>query len=47
MFLFNRSTIFGIGLLLLTACGGGGSDPAPEPNTNCVIGVSIIGNCEI
>ena len=33
--------------LLLTACGGGGSDPVPETNTNCVLGSSTIGDCKI
>ena len=33
--------------LSLTACGGGGSDPAAATDTNCVIGTSTIGNCNI
>jgi hypothetical protein len=34
-------------LVVLTACGGGGSDPAPITNTNCVLGSSTIGDCKI
>ena len=36
--------MFAVGL---TACGGGGSDPAAATDTNCVIGTSTIGNCNI
>ena len=31
--------------LLISACGGGGSDPTT--NTNCVLGSSNIGECKI
>ena len=34
-------------LLIVAGCGGGGSDPVPPANTDCVIGTSTIGDCTI